>query len=57
VVPDAADHKRNEDVATLVAPLAGDDRVTGPGPLVAVVNDHVAELVVPELFLATTVQK
>jgi hypothetical protein len=51
------DHKRNEDLATFVPPLAGDVRVTGPGPVVAVVNDQVAELVVPELFLATTFQK
>jgi hypothetical protein len=43
---------------TPVDPLAGDCRLKEPGALpAAVVNDQVAELVEPELLLATILQK
>jgi hypothetical protein len=43
---------------TPVDPLRGDCRLNAPGKLpAAVVNDQVAELVEPELFLATILQK
>jgi hypothetical protein len=42
-----------------VAALAGDTKLNAPGalPAPAVVNDQVAELVEPVLFLATILQK
>jgi hypothetical protein len=57
VTPLEADHESAGVVETPVAPLAGAVKPNAPGAFPEVVNDHVAELVEPELFLATILQK